>query len=457
LCIHQAVSEELLKAWNSTPSIPRQRVASDIYETCPRITELDLSRNLFRTFREVAAICEQLEQVKTLRIDGNRFSSVSMTPIEAQHFNLIFGKVESLSLESTLLGWEETVRICACFPALKTLSISGNEFDRLETKSYDVSLEKFPAITSIKLESNTFTSLSDIALLKTIPSLRHIILKYNSISAVNTSQTPLIFSHITGLDVSFNAITTWAFINDLSTAFPSLTSLRISHNPLFSNLHNPAGRELTAEDGYMLTIARLPNLRILNFSAVTEKDRLNAESYYLSLIVQELSLAAEMDADRIKAQHPRWEELCSEYGEPEIKRTKDHVDPRSLAARLLTLEFELSDTAAVLFRSTEGKKAVAKNIPKRFSIYSVLGSVVKAFGQSIVTPGLSLSLITDDWADIDGERVKREIRLVPETRGIGTFIEERVGRIRVDYEEPVQDHGAYKHPLASVISASIVI
>ena len=201
----------------------------------------------------------------------------------------------------------------------------------------------------------------------------------------------------------------------------------------------------------MLTIARLPGLKILNFSAITEKDRLNAESYYLSLIVQELSLAPEEDAEKIKASHPRWKELCEEYGEPAIKRDVDHVDPRSLAARLLTLQFELSEEAAALFNLPRETKATTRNIPKRFNIYSVLGAMGRAFGQKSVRPGLSLSLITDEWEEVDGERVKREIKLVPETRGISTFVEERLGRVRVDYVEPARkelEARAHEHVIA---------
>jgi hypothetical protein len=111
----------------------------------------------------------------------------------------------------------------------------------------------------------------------------------------------------------------------------------------------------------------------------------------------------------------------------------------------------------VLFGGKTGMQAVLKSVPKRFNVYSVLGSMARAFGQDHVAPGLSLSLITDDWEEVDGERVRREIRLVPETRGIGTFVEERIGRIRVDYEAPVKDYGVYEHHIAaSLVPDSIV-
>lgn len=42
---------------------------TDVKEACPKAKELDLSRNLFEEWREVASICEQLEKVWSLRVE----------------------------------------------------------------------------------------------------------------------------------------------------------------------------------------------------------------------------------------------------------------------------------------------------------------------------------------------------------------------------------------------------
>lgn len=41
----------------------------DVGEACPKAVELDLSRNLFEEWREVASICEQLEKLRNLRVE----------------------------------------------------------------------------------------------------------------------------------------------------------------------------------------------------------------------------------------------------------------------------------------------------------------------------------------------------------------------------------------------------
>lgn len=43
--------------------------ASEVAEACPKTVELDLSRNMFEEWREVASICEQLERVRDLRAE----------------------------------------------------------------------------------------------------------------------------------------------------------------------------------------------------------------------------------------------------------------------------------------------------------------------------------------------------------------------------------------------------
>jgi hypothetical protein len=42
---------------------------TDVRDACPLATELDLSRNLFEEWREVASICEQLDKLEELRVE----------------------------------------------------------------------------------------------------------------------------------------------------------------------------------------------------------------------------------------------------------------------------------------------------------------------------------------------------------------------------------------------------
>ena len=68
------------------------------------------------------------------------------------------------------------------------------------------------------------------------------------------------------LDLSYNAVDSWEFINELPNIFPGLTGLRVAHNPLYVTRD---GKEaIGVDESFMLTLARIPFLKTLNYSVV---------------------------------------------------------------------------------------------------------------------------------------------------------------------------------------------
>lgn len=160
------------------------------------------------------------------------------------------------------------------FPSLTSLSASSNDLSHLGNGD----LQK--TITTIDLHDNNFENLSDVYSLSKLPHLKILNLKSNNIRSIYSSSSsseetssknsPLLsFSPtLTTLDLSFNAINSWHMIDFLPKIFPGLTSLRVSHNPLYQSLSHPDGRYLSPADGYTLTIARMASLSVLNYSPV---------------------------------------------------------------------------------------------------------------------------------------------------------------------------------------------
>ncbi|KAK5150603.1 hypothetical protein LTR04_006756 [Oleoguttula sp. CCFEE 6159] len=397
-----------MRMWNpDVRGLPLERspptlsaTSEDLSETCPKIVDLDLSRNLFEEWREPMALCTQLKNLRSLRAD-----------------------------------------------------LSG---DMLPT-----------TINSLTLEDNHFKTLGDLLTLTKLPNLRSLNLKKNAIAAVTRSDSDVTMptmtnadfafsASLTSLDISYNDITRWSFIDDLHVIFPGLTSLRVSHNPLYQNLKAADDKLLSAEDGYMLTIARLSRLKTLNFSPVTPKERLNAETYYLSQIATELSLNPKDQEARIIAGHRRYAELCDEYGEPTIRRSDAKSDnPNSLAVRLIRLTFRLNDSARRA-AGDDRPPEITLEVPRSFSVYSVLGLVGKRTG--LVPMTLRLIWETGEWDPVaskygdddaeywnssdedtdeaegwsDGRTVLREEELVAGTRMVGTWIEASEAVVRVE-------------------------
>ncbi|KAH7414263.1 tubulin-specific chaperone E [Phaeosphaeria sp. MPI-PUGE-AT-0046c] len=412
----------------------------DVEDACPKAGELDLSRNLFEEWREVGSICEQLEKLRNLRVDGNRFRDTTLSETERERCLKAFANINTLRLEENLLPWDELARLTQLFPTLTIFGASSNLYTALGEHMLN------PTITDLTLEDNLLPSLSNIASLTKLPHLQRLVLKSNKISEISSSPAsiPIFPSTLTEVDLSFNEIAIWAFIETLAHVFPGLTSLRVSHNPLYESLQAPDGRALTADDGYMLTFARLGNLSTLNHSPINPKERLNAESYYLSMIAKEVQFAPENMTEQILKSHPRYKWLCEEYGEPDVQRSANKVNPNSLAARLLRIRFYLAADKSSTYEA---------EIPMSCTAYTVLGMVGKHFGIQpteckllwetgdwMPAKSTVVDFDEDEWDSEDSEkegkvdRIMREVEVVPGTRSIGTWVDGSEAIIRVEIE-----------------------
>ncbi|RAL00977.1 putative tubulin-specific chaperone [Aspergillus ibericus CBS 121593] len=436
---HDASAEELEAAY------------AEIEQTCPQITELDLSQNLLASWSAVARICERSKLLKRLKLIGNRLG-----PLEE---GLKFEGVTALHIDETLLTWEEISALTYQFPVIASLSASANQISMIATPLSST-------ITRLTLENNDLTSVSSIKPLASLPNLEHLSLRGNNISTIYNSDDEFQFSHsLHSLDISRNKITTWDFVNQLPSVFPGLDTLRISGNPLYDQSIGPSHitgvpeKPMTVDEAYMLTLSRIASLQLLNYGKITAKDRNNGELYYLSLIGKELSDFPETAEPRILAAHPRYEELCDLYGQPVIRRVESGsgaaVNPRSVAARLVKLVFHLSQTGTL-----QGEGAVkVKEVPRSFDTYQVKAIVSRLFG----LPPYSFRLIweTDELDPVSKEKmeddegwdsedevedmkdektfeepgfVKREVELVDTTKDIGFWFQSDLveARIRVE-------------------------
>lgn len=299
-----------------------------------------------------------------------------------------FRNIEELSVDQTLLTWEELCYVAARCPNLTALNAGSNQF--LSLSLTGVSYGSLSCtLTSLNLEFNEFTALSDLSSLASLESLRNLHLKGNNISAVskNGALVSIFPPSLHYLDVSYNNISGWEFVDALPTHVPGLTGLRLSHNPIYDT-QDAEKKAASSEESHMFTVARLATLKSLNFAHIKPADRTNAEMFYLSRIAKQLATVPEGAEDTVIAQHPRYKELCEIYGEPDVIR-RDEINPSFLEARLITVAFHV-----------EGKESKTSRIPKSFDIYAVKGIAGRAFNLS----PLRLRLIweTGEWDPVAG-------------------------------------------------------
>ncbi|KAB5581001.1 hypothetical protein GE09DRAFT_1020727 [Coniochaeta sp. 2T2.1] len=394
------------------PAKPKERSIGDV---CPRTTELGMSRNLFTSFAPIVEICSELHEVKALRLNGNRFT---VLPSDLASASSAFANIRELSLEETLLSWSDVATLATSFPDLTNLISSSNQTPFLSPIPSPSPL--FTTLTSLNLEYNSLTSLSDLLPLTHLKSLRNLHLKGNHISTIlsptlSASTTPPVFSSsLHYLDISSNRISTWSFVDSLPLCFPGLASLRFAHNPIYDNPDldaplpstsastAPIATGKTTEESYMLLTARLPHLRILNFSTITPQDRQNADMFYLSRVARQLASVSEDKEQSVLARHPRYDALCVLYGAPVVSRTKE-VDGRFLEGRVVVVAFSVSRPNQPNQKHSRGDNKPREKtvkIPKSFDLYAVKGIAGRLFGLS----PLSIKLVweTGEWDPVGG-------------------------------------------------------
>lgn len=375
-----------------------------------------------------------------------------------------------LELDDMVLDWQEIIRISDHFETLKTLTASSNGLKLLHYSIDGPSPPVFPlSLTSLTLEYNEFKRLSDLIGLKHIPSLEKLSLKGNEISevfqagedtGVKDSENRLVFSEkLRYIDLSYNAIHSWNFVDALADVFPGMTALRLSHNPINRSVANEKTAMWSLEEAHMLTVARLGKLSILNYGNISPSERTEAETYYLSQIAKAMAEVPEALEDTITSQHKRYTELCKIHGAPDvIRKQAETVNPDFLEARLIKFTFYMPPNT-----KPGQKEAITKEreLPKGLDIYGVKGVVGRMFDE---TP-LSLRLIwetgtldpvagSDDIIEEDsdedvsigsekqfsettdamqlGRFVEREVEIEDSTRQVGNFVDGMEARVRVE-------------------------
>lgn len=425
----------------------RHRIGDDeasqtIPMLCAEITSLDLRGNLFVQWEEVLDLAKLFPKLRSLVLDGNRISLPMGDAVE--QYSVQLAGIRELSLSETLIRPSEVASAITAIPSLEVLTLANNEISVWDRQDLP------PSVRVLDLSGNRFESFTALRALAGLPQLGTLLLKGNSVGANTTNQhkpDDTHFDMVSELELRDNKIASWSFFNTLPAIFPAMKHIRIAGNPLYRDLKSAEGKALSTDDGYMLTIARLPQLELLNYSKITDKERLNAETYYLGQIAIGLSNANEQQREVVLAGNPRYQALCEEYGEPTIstKPKVNEVDLNSLAARLVNITFiPYSSKLQPCSEWTE-------EVPKSLNTYALLGIV----GKRISVMPLKLRLVWEtgerdpvrdegseapEWWDSSdedtdaegGEWTAREVELVPGTRPLGTYMEGRTARVRVE-------------------------
>ncbi|KAJ3046672.1 hypothetical protein HK097_000641 [Rhizophlyctis rosea] len=364
----------------------------EITTTCPSITDLDLSRNLFSSLSDVAKICKELPNLQSLRISFNRFKPLTADSAQ-EDFPSAFPNLQAITLFGTHITWPELTILSPYLPALTDLHFGFNSLSTFQTPTL---ITSFKTITLLNLESNSLSSWSEISLLSALPTLQTLFLQNNSLPSIDAPK-PIDFPSLKTLNLNTNKISSWQSIHNLN-AFPSLCELRFKFNPVLS--------EIPPTDVHYILIARIGNLTILNGSTITPRNRIDCELFYLGHCAQSRKTLSDADFD---SQHPRYKDLVKLHGEPNL--APKSATSTALKDRLLVL---------TLVCAAKGK-SVEKRLPGTMSVRVLRATVGRLFG---IRGAVRVRAVSG----ADG----REVELEDEMREVGFYGVESGDRIVVE-------------------------
>ncbi|KAK1798508.1 hypothetical protein P4O66_006809 [Electrophorus voltai] len=365
---------------------------NEIRENTPNAVSLDLSQNLLSSWKTVAAITEQLEQLQILRLNHNRLSIIS----NPSSLTYAFSQLRVLSLNSCAVTWPQVLQCASMWPKIEELFLSDNEITELQRPVDVLQGLKVLDLSNNNLVQESLQQISNLSRLETL-NLSSTGLSVIHFSVALPGAKTAMFPALRILLLHDNKITEWDVINELDK-LQALVQLSCKNNPLMELEDHETTRQLL--------IARISQLEKLDKSQVLQQERRGAELDYCKKFGRQwLHAGGHKDPDRNKpsaeftAQHPRYLALIQKYGAPEEDELKEQK-PFALKNQLLTVTFECPEDA--------DRKPIQKKLPGSMIVQKVKGLLYRL----LKLPGAEIHL-TYTSSKMEGREIEINNDLKP--------------------------------------------
>lgn len=394
----ESVSEKQQEALLTTVALRMCEVSrpgpeDEIRKTTPYVLSLDLCGNLLYRWEDVAAITQQMEQLKELVLSHNRLH-VPAAPLALPQS---FSQLQVLSLRDCALTWPQLLECAPMWPKLEELYISENDITQLQRPSTVLQSLKVLDLSDNPLVED---SVLNIAYL---PQLENLNMSRTGLSAVRFHDAQpgcktAMFPVLKTLALNDNNISDWLLVNELEK-LRSLVKLSFRHNPVL-------GRERNPETATQLLIARVGQLEVLNMCQIPPEERRGAELDYCKMFgLDWLASGGHRDPEQNRpsaeftSQHPRYLSLIHKYGAPEEGELKKQ-EPFALKNQLLSITFVCPDEP--------DRQPVVKRLPDSMILQKVKGLLYRL----LKIPGAELKLSYSS-SKMEGKEIEMDNDLKP--------------------------------------------
>ncbi len=334
------------------------------------VKEIDLSGNLFSDWDSLCDVMSIFPSLTWINFASNKIHDIPQSfELKAgiEWFNLKILNVNNVTIKSfnTILKLQNLCinleELCVAYSDLSDIEAICSMDDTRNNNDVDAipSLDGFHSLKLLDCSScNLSNWTTQVRIFRKLPNLEALIIDDNPIPFISLSKeaSESEFTSLTSLQIGGCTIRTWDGMEGIAH-LNNLESLRFRKCPLTDSIGTGEARAGT--------IARIPQIKYLNSSQISEKERLEAERRYVSVVSRELlkdfttstidDNGIDIDAEAkglIFKKYPRFEELMVKHKETMVaaqssfsgsdsgalSSTVVNITIRSMAAESCTFE-----------------------------------------------------------------------------------------------------------------------
>ncbi|XP_072107133.1 tubulin-specific chaperone E isoform X1 [Mobula birostris] len=350
----------------------------EISSICPNVIELNLAKNLFLSWDQVAQITRHLRKLEHLDLSQNKLMLIS-NPVSLSD---AFANLKSLAIQYNGLTWAQVLECAPMWPVLERAHLSSNAISVL-----DRPVGVLQNLTLLDLSSNPLAGADQLVHIAYLPRLEQLILSNTGLTSlyfddVQPDSKTAMFPKLKSLAIDKNRIAEFSTVNELNK-LQSLEQLKFSDYAMVE-------LEKNSKTVRQLIIAKLEGLKVLNRTEISADERKGAELDYRKKYGMDwLKAGGNQDPEKNRpnkefcAEHPRYQVLIEKYGPPE----NEEMEQQKLFAlkdQLLALTIRCPDKP--------DQKLLEKKLPDSMTIQKVKGLLHRLF--KVPSAELKLTYIT---------------------------------------------------------------
>ncbi|XP_072166302.1 tubulin-specific chaperone cofactor E-like protein [Diadema setosum] len=274
-------------------------------QLCANVQELDLAENSLSSWEEVMTITSKVPDLVHLNLSFNPLHQAPPPPLHVGQNSM--EPICRLVLNSCHVSWETVHRLMTFLPSLEELHLSLNNYTIV-----GVPPNCHPKLKLLHFNSNRVEDWKEIEKLGVaFPSLETLVLMENPIRTLQDCD-PTRFPRLRMLCLSKTLLDSWEEVEKLDH-FPELKEVLLHSIPLLAIAAATKEPKKKEKEMRQMVVARLHKVVSLNRSAVTEKEREEAERMFVRKYYESDS----------EDNPQRYEELLSKHGTPQVLANVD--------------------------------------------------------------------------------------------------------------------------------------